>query len=138
MNKRIVLDIGSSPYTYTVHITSQNTSIPDRGVAPNLNIPNDRSTWGNKCFSMNSRSFVEQVHKSSMPRHWDLKIVVALEAAAEAIEGLTRFADPESDGVDCSAKRTHLLQLLPLILRSRIAQKCNDFGGRRECGYHKV
>lgn len=29
-----------------------------------------------------------------------LKIVVALEAAAEAIEGLAALANPESDGVD--------------------------------------
>lgn len=36
-----------------------------------------------------------------------LEIVVALKAAAETIKGLAGLADPESDGVNCSSKRTH-------------------------------
>jgi hypothetical protein len=37
-----------------------------------------------------------------------LEVVVALEAAAEAIKGLAGLADPESDGVDCFSQRSHL------------------------------
>lgn len=38
-----------------------------------------------------------------------LEVVIALEAAAEAIKGLAGFADPESDGVDCFPQCSHLL-----------------------------
>lgn len=37
-----------------------------------------------------------------------LEAVISLEAAAEAIEGLAGFPDPESDGVDCFPKTSHL------------------------------
>lgn len=40
-----------------------------------------------------------------------LEVVVALEAATEAINGLAGLADPESDGVNCLAQGPHL----PLI-----------------------
>lgn len=38
-----------------------------------------------------------------------LKIIVALEAAAETIKGLTTFANPESNGVYRSPKGSHFL-----------------------------
>ena len=37
-----------------------------------------------------------------------MEVVVALEAAAEAVNGLAGLADPESDGVDCFSQRSHL------------------------------
>lgn len=37
-----------------------------------------------------------------------MEVVVSLEAAAQTINGLTRFPDPESDCVDCFAQRTHI------------------------------
>lgn len=43
-----------------------------------------------------------------MPRQLFLEVVIALEAAAEAIKGLAGFADPESDGVDCFPQCSHL------------------------------
>ncbi|KAK8648959.1 hypothetical protein V6N13_129701 [Hibiscus sabdariffa] len=41
-----------------------------------------------------------------------LEIVVALEAAAEAIESLTGLANPESNGVNGFAKGSHLQLLI--------------------------
>lgn len=37
-----------------------------------------------------------------------MEVVVALEAAAQTINGLTRFPDPEPDCVYCFPQRTHL------------------------------
>lgn len=37
-----------------------------------------------------------------------LEVVVALQPATKSIKGLTSFANPESDGVDCSTHRSHL------------------------------
>ena len=41
-----------------------------------------------------------------------MEVVVALKAAAEAINGLARFPDPESYGVDCSSQCPHLRLLM--------------------------
>lgn len=42
-----------------------------------------------------------------MPRKLFLEVVVALEAGTEAVNGLAGLADPESNGVDCSAQGPH-------------------------------
>lgn len=44
-----------------------------------------------------------------------LEVVVALEAGTEAINGLAGLADPETDGVDCSAQGPHLRQRLEIL-----------------------
>lgn len=51
-----------------------------------------------------------------MPRQLFLEVVIALEAAAETIDGLAGLADPESNGVDCSSQRPHLLLPHELLL----------------------
>ena len=63
-----------------------------------------------------------------------LEEVVALETGAEAIKGLAGLADPESDGVECSAQCSHLvlccvvLYCVPLSLHSD-----SDSGGDWWC-----
>ena len=41
-----------------------------------------------------------------------LEVVIALETAAKAIEGLASLADPESDAINCFPQSSHLLLLL--------------------------
>lgn len=46
-----------------------------------------------------------------------LEVVVALEARAETIDGLAGLADPESDGVESSAQRSHFSSGVCKIVR---------------------
>lgn len=67
-------------------------------------LPNSRSP---KFDSMNEIKRIE-IECSNWGHTLLLEVVTSLEARAEAIDGLAGFADPESDGVDCSSDGPHL------------------------------
>ena len=60
-------------------------------------------------------------NRSSEPTLF-LEEVVALETGAEAIKGLAGLADPESDGVECSAQCSHLVLCCVVLCSSLTAQ----------------
>lgn len=63
-----------------------------------------------------------------------LKVVIPLEAATKAIEGLAGLPDPESDSVDCLSQCSHLLQLFVVLsVGLRFSASITD-GGNADSG----
>uniref|UniRef100_A0A7C9DF78 Uncharacterized protein n=1 Tax=Opuntia streptacantha TaxID=393608 RepID=A0A7C9DF78_OPUST len=112
MNKGVVLNIGSRANTNAVHITSQDTPIPNGGAMSNLNISNNRCTWCHKRIPVNYGSLIKNVHDGPVPGQLFGDVIVALKAISKTIDGLTSLPDPLSHSVNCLSQSTHLLLLL--------------------------